>query len=145
MELSIRPVQQNDFNEIFNLLQQLWTDLELDYNLLLKVYNKAVESKVQKMIVGEIGNKIIGFCSLTIRNNLLQAGNLGHLDELVIDKEYCGNGFGKQMIESITEIAQGLDCNRIELDTAFYRKESHEFYESIGYKKKSYLFTRKLD
>ena len=61
MELSIRPVQQNDFNEIFNLLQQLWTDLELDYNLLLKVYNKAVESKVQKMIVGEIGNKIIGF------------------------------------------------------------------------------------
>ena len=72
----------------------------------------------------------------------MQAGNLGHLDELVIDKEYRGNGFGKQMIESITEIAQGLDCNRIELDTAFYRKESHEFYESIGYKKKSYLSVR---
>ena len=145
MELSIRPAQQNDFNEIFNLLKQLWTDLELDYNLLLEVYNKAVDSEIQKLIVGKINDEIIGFCSLTIKSNLWQAGNIGHIDELVIDKEYRGNGFGKRMIESITEIAQDLKCKRIELDTAFHRKESHKFYESIGYKNRAYLFSRKLD
>lgn len=145
MELRIRLAEQEDFETIFGLLKQLWPDLDLDYKTLSKIYLKSIDSEVQQLISGIADNKIVGFCSLTIKNNLWQAGNLGHIDELVIDEEYRGNGFGKLMIESITEIAQNLKCKRIELDTAFYRKESHKFYESIGYKNRAYLFSRKLD
>jgi len=81
---------------------------------------------------------------LTIKNNLWQAGNLGHIDELVIDKSYRGKGFGKRMIQSITDIALEGKCKRIELDTAFHRKEAHKFYESIGYENRAYLFSKKL-
>lgn len=91
-----------------------------------------------------INEKLVGFCSLTIKNNLWQAGNLGHVDELVIDKDYRGKGYGKELIDSITQIAKDLKCKRIELDSAFHRKGAHSFYESIGYENRAYLFSQKL-
>src|SRR5690606_853349 len=112
---------------------QLWTDLPLNYEELNKIYCRAIDSDMQRLIVGKIRGKIIGFCSLTIKNNLWQSGNLGHIDELVIDHQYRGNGFGKQMIDTITQTARDLQCKRIELDSAFHRKDAHEFYKSIGY------------
>ena len=144
MKLNIRQVRKDDFNEIFELLRQLWADSKLDYDLLMGVYNKAVDSETQKMIVGELDDKIIGFCSLTIKNNLWQAGNLGHIDELIIAQEHRKKGFGKLMMDSIALIAKNLKCKRIELDSAFYRKEAHKFYESVGYENRAYLFSKSL-
>lgn len=145
MIFKIQNAAVDDFNGVFALLKQLWPNLELDYEKLKKVYSTGINSNVQKLIVGRIGDQIIGFCSLTIKNNLWQAGNLGHVDELVIDHTHRGKGFGKQMIQSITEIAIQNKCKRIELDTAFHRKSAHRFYESIGYENRAYLFSKKLD
>ena len=107
------------------------------------IYLKAIDSKVQQLIVGVVKDKVIEFCSLLIKNNSWQAGNLGNIDELVIDKNYRGNGFGKKMIISITDISKDLKCKQIELDIAFHRKEAHRFYESIGYENRAYLFSQK--
>ncbi len=72
--MTIRNAVYSDFDGIFPLLKQLWPDLELDYNRLKEIYKIGIDSKVQRLIVGEIDNKIIGFCSLTIKNNLWQGG-----------------------------------------------------------------------
>lgn len=144
MELKIRSAEYDDFKDIFELLKQLWPNSNLDHNQLFKVFKVGVESEMQKFIVGKINNKIIGFCSLTIKNNLWLAGNLGHIDELVIDVEYRGCGLGKRMIELMTKIAKESKCKRIELDTAFHRKKAHKFYESVGYENRAYLFSKKL-
>ena len=144
MELRIRLAEQKDFNPLLGLLRQLWPDLDLDYKDLSDVYLKAVDSKAQQLIVGLVDNKVVGFCSLTIKNNLWQAGSLGHVDELVIDKKFRGKGFGKKMIDSITHIAKNLKCKRIELESAFHRKEAHKFYETIGFQNRAYLFSKKL-
>ena len=144
MELKIRLAEQTDFDSVFGLLKQLWPDLDLNYHTLHEIYLKAIDSKVQQLIIGVADNKIVGFCSLTIKNNLWQAGNLGHVDELVVDKHYRGKGYGKKLIDSITHIAIDLKCKRIELDSAFHRKEAHRFYESIGYENRAYLFSRTL-
>ncbi|MGD9202263.1 MAG: methyltransferase domain-containing protein [Chitinispirillia bacterium] len=50
----------------------------------------------------------------------------------------------KKMIDSITHIAKDLKCKRIELDSAFHRKEAHKFYKSIGYENRAFLFSRTL-
>ena len=144
-DLNIRVADYDDFENIFPLLEQLWSDLELDFETLFDIYKKVIDSEVQRFIVGIIDNKIIGFCSLTIKNNLWQAGNLAHVDELVVDKNYRGNGFGKALIDSITNIAKDLNCKRIELDSAFHRKDAHGFYKSIGYENRAYLFSQRLN
>lgn len=144
MELKLRPAKTVDFKEVFKLLKQLWPDLELDYNKLKSVFQLGLISSSQRFIVGEIDDKIIGFCSLTVKNNLWQAGNLGHIDELIIDNEYRGKGYGKTMIDAISEIAKKEKCKRVELDTAFHRKDAHRFYESIGYENRAYLFSKTI-
>ena len=144
MELELRNCRINDFSSVYGLLEQLWINSKLDFDKLHAIYIRAIKSDNQKLIVGIIESEIVGFCSLTIKNNLWQAGNLGHVDELVVDNRFQGNGIGKKLITRITEIAKKNQCKRIELDSAFHRKEAHKFYESIGYENRAFLFSKEL-
>lgn len=140
----IRLCTTNDYASVFKLLKQLWADLMLDYESIEKVYEKALKSDSQKFVVGLIDNRIIGFCSLTIKNNLWQAGNLGHIDELVVDRDFQGKGLGKKLMNEITKIAKDSSCKRIELDSAFHRREAHLFYENLGYQNRGFLFSKEI-
>ena len=73
------------------------------------------------------------------------SGNLGHIDELIVDKKFRGQGIGQSLLEKMTEIARENDCKRIELDSAFNRREAHVFYEKSGFENRAYLFSKKLD
>jgi ribosomal protein S18 acetylase RimI-like enzyme len=145
MQIDMRFCRLDDFVSIFDLLKQLWPNMDLDYKNLQTVYELAISSDKQKLIIGLINNQVVGFCSLTIKNNLWQAGNLGHVDELVVDESARGQGIGKILIDKITEIAIQNKCKRIELDSAFHRKDAHKFYEKIGYENRAYLFSKILD
>jgi hypothetical protein len=72
-DFKIEKAEYTDFKDIFLLLEQLWTDLPLNYEELNKIYCRAIDSDIQRLIVGKIRGKIIGFCSLTIKNNLWQS------------------------------------------------------------------------
>jgi glucosamine-phosphate N-acetyltransferase len=87
---------------------------------------------------------VAGFCSLTIKNNLWQAGYLGHIDELVVSKGKRGLGIGSALLAAIIGIAKEVGCSRVELDSAFHRAEAHGFYEQQGFEKRAYLFSRSL-
>jgi GNAT superfamily N-acetyltransferase len=134
----------DDFTSIFNLFKQLWPGLELDYAGLNAVYEQALSSVTQHLIVGVQEDRVVGFCSLSLKNNFWKAGCIGNVDELVVDEHYRGQGIGKKLISRIEEIAISNQCKQIELDSSFHRKEAHHFYESIGYKTRAYLFTKPL-
>jgi hypothetical protein len=76
MKLMIRACELDDFQGILNLLKQLWPDLQMDNNAIQMVYNNARSSTNQKLIVGIMDNRIVGFCSLTIKNNLKHNGEI---------------------------------------------------------------------
>jgi ribosomal protein S18 acetylase RimI-like enzyme len=144
MTLQIRSCQLDDFSSVFDLFKQLWPSLELDYAALHAVYERALSSATQQLIVGVQEDRIVGFCSLTLKNNFWKAGRIGNVDELVVDENYRGQGIGKKLMSKIEEIATGNQCSQIELDSSFHRKEAHRFYERIGYKSRAYLFTKPL-
>jgi hypothetical protein len=58
------------------LLRQLWPDKSLNAQSLQLVYNHALSSENQKYLCAVENNKVIGFGSLTIKNNLWQEGYL---------------------------------------------------------------------
>ncbi|MDR1983897.1 MAG: GNAT family N-acetyltransferase [Prevotellaceae bacterium] len=142
-DLQIRLCTDNDYASVFELLRQLWNK-QLNYEMLQSVYNNALKSDSQKLIVCLVDNKVTGFCSLTIKNNLWQAGNLGHIDELIVDKNHRRQGIGRKLMDEITKIAKENNCKRIELDSAFHRKEAHQFYENSGYENRAYLFSKAI-
>ena len=144
MTLQIRACKLDDFTSIFNLFKQLWPSLELDYLRFIQFMSARFPSVTQHLIVGVQEDRIVGFCSLSLKNNFWKAGCIGNVDELVVDENYRGQGIGKKLMNRIEEIAISNQCKQIELDSSFHRKEAHHFYESIGFKSRAYLFTKPL-
>jgi|SRR3989304_5667252 len=140
----IRPCRIEDFNEVLELLHQLWPDKSLDTASLRIVYDRALVSDSQAYVCVTAGEKIIAFGSLTVKNNLWQAGYLGHVDELVVDKKYRSRGVGTQVLEQLIALAKQKGCCRIELDSASHRTDAHRFYERHGFENRGYLFSRVL-
>lgn len=142
--VQIRKCSEADFNEVLMLLRQLWPDKPLNTRSLQSVYDIALSSENQKYICAVEDSKIVGFGSLTIKNNLWQEGRLGHIDELVVDNDYRGKGIGRQLLAQLIVLAKEQKCKRVELDTAFHRKEAHHFYEQQGFENRAYLFSMVL-
>ena len=139
--IQIRECSSADFDEVVMLLHQLWPDKPLNTQSLRLVYDHALSSENQKYLCAVENNKVIGFGSLIIKNNLWQEGNLGHIDELVVDTDFRGRGVGRQLLSQLIQLAKERKCRRVELDTAFHRKEAHRFYEQQGFENRAYLFS----
>ena len=140
----IKPCHQNDFEAVFRLLRQLWPDRDLDTSALRKVYDRGIKAKSQLYLCATDGENVLGFASLTIKNNLWQAGNLGNIDELVVDEKHRGCGLGTQLLNEIVAQARQQGCARVELDSAFHRTKAHQFYERRGFENRGYLFSKPL-
>ena len=141
---SLRNVIINDFDQIFKLLKQLWPNKTLHYENMKVMFTRNLQAPNQRYICAEVSSKIIGFCSLTVKNNLWQQTFLGNIDEFVVDESHRGRGVGSKLLDRITEIAKSEGCVRIELDSAFHREKAHEFYKNLGFESRAYLFTKPL-
>jgi glucosamine-phosphate N-acetyltransferase len=140
----IRECCEADFDQILLLLKQLWPSRELDPAALLFVYSNGLASAAQRYICAVENGRVVGFCSLTLKNNLWQAGYVGHIDELIVDVHYRGRGIGTALLARISQEAVKSGCSRIELDSAFHRKEAHQFYAAHGFENRAYLFSKTL-
>lgn len=143
-DVTVRAPLPEDFDRILLLLHQLWPDKELHRDELYGVFMKGLDDKRQRYLVAASQGIIVGFASLTIKNSLWMEGNLGHVDELVVDKNHRDRGIGTLLLESIIDLAKEHKCRRVELDSAFLRKDAHKFYESLGFEKRAFLFSKKL-
>lgn len=139
----IRHCTEADFEDVFELLKQLWPSKELSSTALRSVYERAL-AEHQHYICAVDANRIVGFCSLTVKNSLWQGGYMAHVDELVVDEHYRGRGIGRALLAEAIRAAQRGGCSRIELDSAFHRTGAHEFYEAQGFENRAYLFSRPL-
>jgi glucosamine-phosphate N-acetyltransferase len=142
--LSIRRVTIADFDSILELLKQLWPNKTLDTEGMKEMFSRNLQVPNQHYICAETESKIIGFCSLTIKNNLWQQAFLGNVDELVVDENFRGKGVGRTLLDKIIEIAKSQGCVRIELDSGFHREKAHAFYRSLGFESRAYLFSKPI-
>jgi len=142
--IEIRRLTINDIDALVKLLEQLWPNKSINKNAVERVLKRGLNSDYQIYTCAINNEKMIGFCSLTIKNNLWMEANLGNVDELVVDSEYRNQGIGKFLMSEIEKIAQYYECKRLELDSAFHRAEAHKFYEKLGFEKRAYLFTKEI-
>lgn len=141
---TIRECTQDDFQNVFPLFQQLWIGKPINETDLHRVFEQGLSSPSQVYLCAVKGWKLVGFCSMTINNNLWIEGNIGHIDELIVDSTYRGKGIGRKLIERMKEIAQINCCRIVELDSGLNRKNAHDFYDHVGFEKRGYVFSKNL-
>ena len=81
-KVRIRKATTKDFSAIFLLLKQLWPDKELHTDDMKKVYVRGIDSNSDEYFCAEIHNRVVGFCSLTIKSIFEIESLVGKINEL---------------------------------------------------------------
>ena len=82
-----------------------------------------------------LDDKVVGSTTLLIEPKFIhQGGKVGHIEDVVITKEFQDSGIGEKLINFILDYAKKNDCYKTILDCS---DDVKSFYEKIGLKKHS--------
>ena len=127
-----RKVIKEDLDRVFKILNQL---KELNIESLDKesAWNSFNENKSTKSIVGVLENEIVAYGSIVIENKI-RGEVAGHIEDIVVDKNYRGRFIGENLIKELINIGKKNKCYRI---TLFCKEHLKNFYSRQGFEKSS--------
>ena len=146
--LEIRNASNADVPIILELLYELGRPKpknDYEFEKFSKLVTKYILDSDKKILVAECeNNNIIGMVSIVFFSRLNQYDLEMYVPELIVTENYQNKGIGKKLIDSCIEIAKNKKCYRIRLESANRRKNSHQFYEHLGFVQSAFSFTLKL-
>ncbi len=78
------------------------------------------------------GEQAVGFAVFFHNYSTFVSKHGIYLEDLFVNPEYRGKGYGKALLLKIVEIAKQRDCGRVEWSVLDWNKPAIDFYESIG-------------
>ena len=135
-EIIIREIEENDLEKGFlESLDFLRKASDIDKNKAKEILKKIKQNTNHIIYVAVDGNKIIGSTTLFIEQKFIHDGGLvGHIEDVVVRKDYEGKGIGIKLVMSMLERAKEKNCYKTILDC---KDDVKQFYERIGFKHES--------
>ena len=132
MNLIIRNIELEDYDKKYlELLNQLTDCPKIDYKDFEKIFKKIRENIF--VIEDLVEKKIIASGTLLIEQKFIHQGGLvGHMEDIVIDKDYRGKNLGKMLVNHLIEYGKNKNCYKIIADC---KENLVFFYEKTGFKK----------
>jgi len=140
----IRSASPDDFQGVMTLFGQLWPDKVLKKESQQAVYNAILESDGYELLCAEKEGIIAGFASLSIQHNFWQEGYILYITPMIVDEKHRNQGIGTMLLHEIECIANERQCGKVELESAFHRKEAHAFYVKMGFSRRAYFFSKDI-
>ena len=131
--LIIRELEEKDLSRGFlNTLDTLRETSSITENKALEIFKKIKYNPEHIIIVAEINGKIEGSTTLLIEPKFIrQGGIVGHIEDVVVSKEFQRLEIGKKIIKYVLELAKNHGCYKTILDCS---DEVKPFYEKLGFK-----------
>ncbi len=132
--MNIRPIHQNDFHKNFtNLLSQLSTTGNITYQNFLSVIDSLNSNHLIYVI--EDNNQIIASGTLLIEHKFIHnCGKVGHIEDIIVDKNYRGYGLGKKMVNYLVDRSKEFNCYKVILNCNEFNQS---FYQKMGFTSKN--------
>ena len=129
--LNFRQLEKGDYDKNYlELLKQLTTVGDISR----EKYETAFDKMGAEVWVVEFEGKIIASVSLLLEQKIIhECGIVGHLEDVVVDRDYRKYGLGKFIIERIIKIARERGCYKLIGDC---KSELLRFYEKNGFESK---------
>ena len=147
--VTVRTSSGKDIPMLLGLLYDLGRpkpQKDSDIEIFRKLVTKYVKDSDKIILVAELDDmKIIGMASVMYLSRLNQSTLEMYVPELVVLEKYQNHGMGKKLINSCISLAKEKKCHRIRLESGNQRKESHKFYEHLGFEQSALSFTLNLD
>ena len=135
-EIEIREIKENDLeNGFLETLDFLRKASDLDKNKAKEILEKIKQNSNQIIQVAIDDKKIVGCITLLIEQKFIHDGGfVGHIEDVVVRKDYEGKGIGMKLVTSMLEYAKRKNCYKTILDC---KDDVKQFYERIGFKHES--------
>ncbi len=128
--MNVRQLLIGDYElGIMNLLGQLTEAPNIKFEDFVKQYIKFGYNT--NIYVIEDKKKIIGYGAIYIDYKFYRnCKNIGHIEDIIIDKEYRGQGLSKLIINKLLECAKEKECYKIILNC---KDEYVGYYKKMGF------------
>jgi len=135
-EIIIREIEEDDLkNGFLETLDFLRNTGDLDKNKANEILKKIKQNPDHIIHVATDGEKIVGSTTLLIEQKFIHNGGfVGHIEDVVVRKDYEGKGIGIKLVTSLLERAKEKNCYKTILDC---KDDVIQFYERIGFKHES--------
>jgi len=135
-EIIIREIEEDDLEKGFlETLDFLRNASNLDKNKAKEILKKIKQNTNHIIYVAIDNKKIVGSTTLLIEQKFIHDGGLvGHIEDVVVRKDYEGKGIGIKLVTSLLERAKEKNCYKTILDC---KDDVKQFYERIGFKHES--------
>ena len=135
-ELIIRKIIESDLeNGFLESLDNLRQTSNLEQNSVKNILKKILENENHIIHVAELDGKIVGSTTLLIEQKFIHEGGfVGHIEDVVVNKKFEGQGIGMKLVLSLLDVAKEKKCYKTILNC---EDKLLPFYEKIGFKQKS--------
>ena len=132
-EIKISEIEEGDLEKGFlETLDFLRNASGLDKNKAREILKKIKQNPNHIIHVATNDKKIVGSTTLFIEQKFIHDGGLvGHIEDVVVRKDYEGQGIGMKLVISLLDIAKQRKCYKTILNCEDSLKP---FYEKIGFK-----------
>ena len=131
--MKVRQLLVGDYElGLMNLMEQLTEAPPIKFEDFVKQYIKFGYNTSIYVIEDEEKKKIVGYGAIYIDYKFYRnCKNVGHIEDIIIDKDYRGKGFSKLIISKLLESAREKDCYKIILNC---KDEYVGYYQKMGFK-----------
>ena len=135
-EIKIRDIVESDIdNGFLESLDSLRNASDLNKDTARDILKKIIGNPDHIIHVAEVDGKVVGSTTLLIEQKFIhKGGKVGHIEDVVVSKEFEGRGIGIKLVTSLLEVAKVKNCYKTILDC---KHELIPFYERIGFKQES--------
>ena len=129
----IRKLRIEDLqNGFLTSLDSLRKASDIDKSKAEEIFKKIDSNPDYTIAVAEIDGKVAGSTTLLIEQKFIHQGGLvGHIEDVVVDKNFQGQKIGEKIMKYLLEIAKNQGCYKTILDCT---DDVKPFYEKLGFK-----------
>ena len=136
VDIIIRELEEKDlFNGFLQSMDSLKPASNISKEKATEIYQKIKSNPNHLVYIAISGDKVVGSTTMLIEPKFIhEGGNVGHIEDVVVAREYQGRGIGEMLVQSLLELAKENNCYKTILDCS---DDVKPFYEKIGFKRHS--------
>jgi glucosamine-phosphate N-acetyltransferase len=136
VDITIRELEEKDlFNGFLESMDSLKLASNLDTEKAKEVFEKISSNSNHFVYVAILDGRVVGSTTMLIEPKFIHnGGNVAHIEDVVVSKDYQGKGIGEMLMRSLLDLAKDNNCYKTILDCT---DEVKPFYEKMGFKRTS--------
>ncbi len=129
----IRKLKKEDLqNGFLTTLDSLRQASDIETKKAEEIFEKINSTMDYTIAIAEVEGKVVGATTLLIEQKFIHNGGLvGHIEDVVVDKNHQGQKIGQKIMKFLLDIANDRGCYKTILDCT---DDVKPFYEKLGFK-----------